>query len=75
MIVDHSIDKALAWQERHFDVIFKGDDWKNSLKGKRLEESMAQLGVEVVYFPYTLHTSSTLLRSYLNGKSPSTDVG
>ena len=27
---------------------------------------MGQLGVEVVYFPYTLHTSSTRLRAYLD---------
>lgn len=65
VLIDHSEDKTLAWTERHFDVIFKGDDWKGSPKGSRLEADMGALGVEVVYFPYTLHTSSTLLRSYL----------
>jgi glycerol-3-phosphate cytidylyltransferase len=65
VIIDHSEDKTEAWQERHFDVIFKGDDWKGSAKGERLEADMRGLGVEVVYFPYTLHTSSTLLRAYL----------
>jgi glycerol-3-phosphate cytidylyltransferase len=65
VIIDHSEDKVLAWQERNFDVIFKGDDWKGSPKGQRLEADMSGLGVDVVYFPYTLHTSSTLLRAYL----------
>ena len=65
VIIDHSEDKTLAWAERNFDVIFKGDDWKGSPKGERLEQDMGVLGVEVVYFPYTLHTSSTLLRAYL----------
>ncbi|MBV9831756.1 MAG: cytidyltransferase, partial [Marmoricola sp.] len=58
-------DKTLAWHERNFDVIFKGDDWKGTAKGERLEEQMRTVGAEVVYFPYTLHTSSTLLRAYL----------
>jgi glycerol-3-phosphate cytidylyltransferase len=65
VIIDHSEDKTQAWAERNFDVIFKGDDWKGSPKGLRLEADMGALGVDVVYFPYTLHTSSTLLRSYL----------
>ncbi len=65
VIIDHSEDKRLAWAERTFDVIFKGDDWKGSAKGERLELEMAELGVEVVYFPYTLHTSSTLLRAHI----------
>ena len=65
VIIDHSEDKTKAWAERHFDVIFKGDDWKGSPKGERLERDMGDLGVDVVYFPYTLHTSSTLLRAHL----------
>ncbi len=65
VIIDHAEDKRLAHAERPFDVIFKGDDWKNTGKGERLEADMAELGVAVVYFPYTIHTSSTLLRSYL----------
>jgi glycerol-3-phosphate cytidylyltransferase len=65
VIIDHSEDKTLAWAERNFDVIFKGDDWKGTTKGTRLEEQMSAVGASVVYFPYTLHTSSTLLRAYL----------
>jgi glycerol-3-phosphate cytidylyltransferase len=65
VIIDHAEDKTLAWQERHFDVIFKGDDWKGTAKGARLEEQMGSVGADVVYFPYTLHTSSTLLRAHL----------
>ena len=65
VIIDHSEDKTKAWEERNFDVIFKGDDWKGSAKGARLEQDMSDLGVAVMYFPYTLHTSSTLLRAYL----------
>ncbi|GAB3997627.1 adenylyltransferase/cytidyltransferase family protein [Nocardioides marmoraquaticus] len=67
VIADHSEDKTEAHRQRPFDVIFKGDDWKGTAKGSRLESSMAPLGVEVVYFPYTLHTSSTILRAHITG--------
>lgn len=65
VIVDHDEDKTLAWQRRHFDVIFKGDDWRGAPKGRRLEADMRSLGVDVVYFPYTSHTSSAMLRARL----------
>ena len=58
-------EKLDTWREVGFDVIFKGDDWRGTEKGRRLEEDFATVGVEVRYFPYTMHTSSTLLRRAL----------
>jgi glycerol-3-phosphate cytidylyltransferase len=55
-------DKLDTWGEVRFDVIFKGDDWRGTPKGERLERDFAAVGVEVRYFPYTVHTSSTALR-------------
>jgi len=46
-------------------VFFKGDDWRGTEKGMRLEREFAAVGVEVVYFPYTMTTSSTQLRKAL----------
>lgn len=56
-------DKIDAWREVGFTHLFKGDDWKGTPKGDALEAKMASVGVEVVYFPYTLETSSTALRA------------
>jgi glycerol-3-phosphate cytidylyltransferase len=58
-------DKLDTWREVRFDVIFKGDDWRGTPKGDRLERDFASVGVEVRYFPYTVHTSSTALRRAL----------
>ena len=55
-------DKLDTWRELKFDVFFKGDDWRGTPKGRRLEREFAAVGVEVVYFPYTVTTSSTALR-------------
>ena len=58
-------DKLDVWRELRFDVFFKGDDWRGTEKGLRLEREFAAVGVEVVYFPYTVSTSSTALRRAL----------
>ncbi|SDK41758.1 adenylyltransferase/cytidyltransferase family protein [Arthrobacter sp. ok362] len=68
------VDEAVAevhpsrldtWRDIHFDVFFKGDDWRGTEKGVSLEQQLSSVGVEVVYFPYTMHTSSTVLRRAL----------
>ena len=58
-------DKLDTWQQLRFNIFFKGDDWKGTAEGTALEASFAAVGVEVVYFPYTVHTSSTRLRRSL----------
>jgi glycerol-3-phosphate cytidylyltransferase len=58
-------NKLVTWREVRFDVIFKGDDWRGTPKGDKLERDFAGVGVEVRYFPYTVHTSSTALRRAL----------
>ncbi|MFE5895546.1 adenylyltransferase/cytidyltransferase family protein [Streptomyces sp. NPDC002285] len=63
-------DKMEIWKEVGFDVIFKGDDWLGTDVWTRLETEFARVGVEVVYFPYTEHTSSTLLRDALHLLAP-----
>jgi glycerol-3-phosphate cytidylyltransferase len=65
VVADTSEDKKQAWERRPFDAIFKGDDWRGDPRGTRLEADMADLGVEVVYFPYTRQTSSSMLRARL----------
>jgi len=68
-------DKLDTWREVRFDVIFKGDDWRGTPKGDRLERDFAAVGVEVKYFPYTMHTSSTILRKALTAIDAEEPVG
>ncbi|MFC8192424.1 adenylyltransferase/cytidyltransferase family protein [Cellulomonas sp. NPDC057328] len=58
-------DKLETWAALRFDVFFKGSDWQGTPKGLELERRFAEVGVDVVYVPYTLHTSSTKLRRAL----------
>jgi glycerol-3-phosphate cytidylyltransferase len=59
-------EKLDTWRTVRFDMIFKGDDWKGTPKGDKLERDFASVGVEVVYLPYTVHTSSSVLRRALD---------
>lgn len=59
-------DKLDTWREVGFTHFFKGDDWHGTERGQRLERRFAEVGVEVVYLPYTAHTSSTVLRRALS---------
>ena len=59
-------DKYGAWERVRFDRMFVGDDWKGSPLFSELEERFKQVGVDIVYFPYTRGTSSTVLREKLD---------
>lgn len=59
-------DKLETWEHVRFDLFFKGDDWKGTPRGADLERRFREVGVDVVYFPYTVHTSSTRLRAALD---------
>ncbi len=60
-----NMDKFEAWNNLKFDKMFVGDDWKGTEKWNELDRQFGELGVEIVYFPYTTHTSSTKLREVL----------
>jgi glycerol-3-phosphate cytidylyltransferase len=64
-VIEDVPSKVEMWERLHFDVIIKGDDWRGTEKGQKLERDFAPLGVEVFYLPYTVHTSSTMLRQAL----------
>lgn len=64
-VVENLPTKLDMWDELHFNVFFKGDDWRGTPKGLRLEQEFQRKGVEVVYFPYTMSTSSTARRRTL----------
>jgi glycerol-3-phosphate cytidylyltransferase len=66
VVPQEKIDEIGDFQRLHFDVMFKGDDWKDTNKWNRLEKEFKDLGVEVIFFTYTKHISSTKLRRLLD---------
>jgi glycerol-3-phosphate cytidylyltransferase len=61
-----SYDKFEAYNNLKFNVMFVGDDWKGTAKWEKLESDFDRVGVEVIYFEYTQHTSSSRLRAVLD---------
>lgn len=66
VVTQENMDKLGAWKKYHFDVMFVGDDWKGTDKWNKIEAELKEVGAEVVYFPYTKGTSSTLINETLH---------
>jgi len=64
-IPQEELDKFKMWKKLHFDVLFVGDDWYNTPSWRNMEKEFEEVGVRVVYFPYTKGTSSTLINETL----------
>ncbi|MBQ9864518.1 MAG: adenylyltransferase/cytidyltransferase family protein [Bacteroidales bacterium] len=60
-----NMNKMEAWEKYRFNRMFVGDDWKGTEKWNKIEEEMRSVGVELIYFPYTKGTSSTLINQVL----------
>jgi glycerol-3-phosphate cytidylyltransferase len=65
VIPQSSMNKLEAWNNLKFDIMFVGDDWRGTASWIALEDELRKCNVEVMYFPYTTHTSSTKLREVL----------
>jgi glycerol-3-phosphate cytidylyltransferase len=65
VVTQENMNKMEAWDKYHFDVMFVGDDWKGTDKWNKIESDLNAVGAEVVYFPYTKGTSSTLINETL----------
>jgi glycerol-3-phosphate cytidylyltransferase len=66
VVAQENMDKMAMWERLRFDLMFVGDDWRGTRKWQEYEEQFRRVGVRIVYFPYTQHTSSSLLREALD---------
>jgi len=62
VVPQENMDKYAAWEKLHFNVLFHGDDWKNSTMYNEVQEKFRSVGVDVVFLPHTDGISSTILR-------------
>lgn len=58
-------DKVGAAKKYGIDVMFVGDDWKGTEKWNRIEAELKEIGVDLIYLPYTHSVSSTMLREII----------
>ena len=65
VVPQFNMDKLDAHKRIQFDIMFVGSDWKGTEKWNKIESDFKQIGVKVIYFPYTKGTSSTLINKTL----------
>lgn len=68
VVVQSSMDKMEAWQYLKFDVMFHGDDWKNSSLYQKYIDEFSKVNVEIVFLPHTKGISSTKICEQLKFK-------
>jgi glycerol-3-phosphate cytidylyltransferase len=65
VVAQSDMDKFTMWERLKFDVMFVGDDWFKTEKWEKLEAQFKEVGVDIIYLPYTKGTSSTLINETL----------
>ena len=65
-IAQTSIDKIKEYKKIKFDILFVGDDWKNTPAWNKFEKELKKYNVKIKYFKYTSHISSSKLRKFIN---------
>lgn len=64
-----SLDKMDAYNKFKFNVLFHGDDWKNSDLYEEIEKELKKHGVDIVFIPHTDGISTTIIKKMLVDKS------
>ena len=68
VVIAHTLDKIVALELYHFDVIFIGDDWKGNPRWEQTRIDLAKYGVDLIFLPHTDGISSTILKPEMDNK-------
>ena len=60
-----TMDKTEFLKQRHFDVMFHGDEWKGTDLYNKYEEEFAKYGARIDYLSHTEGISSSMLREII----------
>ena len=63
-----TMDKTEFLKQRHFDVMFHGDEWKGTDLYNNYEKEFAKLGARIDYLSHTEGISSSMLRKKINNQ-------
>ena len=65
-IAQTTTDKISEYKKIKFDILFVGDDWKNTPRWNKFQKELKKYNVKIKYFKYTSKISSSKLRKYIN---------
>jgi len=66
VVAQEELDKIYAWNKYKYDALFGGSDWMHNPSVVEAEAELKLKGVDIVLFPYTQTTSSTILTQAIN---------
>ena len=66
VVSQNSLNKFTSWKKLKYDLIFVGDDWFATTKWRELDIKCKEVGVRIIYLPYTKGTSSTKINNILS---------
>jgi len=64
-VPQETMDKAEMCKKIKASLLFVGDDWYSTPKWDEIEQELKELGIKVIYFPYTKGVSSTVISNAL----------
>lgn len=59
-------NKLEALEKFHYNALIMGDDYKGTQFYNEVEKELKEKKVDIIYFPYTKTTSSTMIREKLS---------
>ena len=65
VVPQSDMDKLLMCKKIGASVLFVGDDWYGTEKWNTYEKEFQEVGIRIIYFPYTKGISSTLISDAL----------
>lgn len=65
----HNTDKLTAWELYHYDCHFSGNDHGEEEDWIEAKRQLQAVGADMVYFQYTMSTSSTQIKALIS-KAP-----
>lgn len=68
VVPQENMNKLEVWEKLHFDILFHGDDWKNTSMYDQVIEDLQKVGVKVVFLKHTNGISSTAIKATLGNK-------
>jgi glycerol-3-phosphate cytidylyltransferase len=65
VVPQETMEKAAMCKKLKASILFVGDDWYKTAKWNDIEQELIEMGINVVYFPYTKGISSTIMSNTL----------
>ena len=66
VVPQKTMDKLEFLKQRHFDVMFHGDEWKGTELYNRYEKEFSKYGARIEYLSHTDGISSSILREVIS---------